>query len=120
MKEEETARLEAEHKEMTDRNRQLAKNERLSKHAQMDVKSVESSSKVKVQKSIPKPFESGTARQAIVTQTADGSLKIDEKAPDLEELHAEYADALRGVRRKRKAYEKARASMKHLKTPVLS
>ena len=48
IKDAENARLEAEHKEMTDRNRQLAKNERFSKQAQIDVKSVESSSKVKV------------------------------------------------------------------------
>ena len=62
----------------------------------------------------------GNTKQTIITQNTDGTIKLEEKPADLEELWQEYRDALQGAKRKKKAYEKARAAFKHLFTPEMS
>ena len=86
----------------------------------MDAKSAESASRAKISKMSAKIMDFNNTKQTIVVQNPDGALQIDKKPPDLEGLWQEYKDALEGVKRKRKAYEKARAAMKHLKTPMMS
>ena len=86
----------------------------------MDAKSTDIIHRAKILKTAGKIMDFNNTKQTFVVQGADGALKIDEKYADLEELWQEYKDALQGVKRKRKAYEKARAAVKHLKTPEMS
>ena len=112
--------LEREQREAAERNRQLAANERSTKQAHIDAKSTDGHHRAKIVKTSGKIMDFNNTKQAIVVQNPDGGLRIDEQPTNLEELWQEYKDALQGVKRKKKAYEKARAAFKHLKTPEMS